>query len=376
MGQRVLMVDDEPRILDAMRRTLRGSYDVATAESGSAGLEVQQAALAAGDPFAVIVSDMRMPGMNGAEFLTAARAADPDAVRIVLSGQADLPSTIAAVNDADLFRFLTKPCEPAELTRALDDALRQHRLVTAERELLERTLRGAVDVLTELLAMAAPGAFSRATRIRALADAGVAAAGCGDDWRLPLAAGLSQIGCIAIPEPVLQAVETGAELSEQEAAMFAAHPGIAAGLLGRIPRLEDVARWVGGQPTAPGAPPPADAAPAATVFAAAVTFLRAYEVTGTAPRAGQKLRDAGYPADLVAALVATARGFAPIGVVREVTARQVHAGMVLEQDVVTVGGMVLVRKGEQVTETLALRLHNFAASVGVVEPISVVEGED
>src|SRR5215211_3563188 len=104
MGDRVLMVDDEPRILDGMRRTLHGSYKILTAESGEAGLELQRQAIEAGDPFAVIVSDMRMPSMNGAQFLTAARAADADAVRLILSGQADLESTIAAVNDADLFR--------------------------------------------------------------------------------------------------------------------------------------------------------------------------------------------------------------------------------------------------------------------------------
>jgi CheY-like chemotaxis protein len=367
------MVDDEPRILDGMRRTLHGSYKILTAESGEAGLELQRQAIEAGDPFAVIVSDMRMPNMNGAQFLTAARAADADAVRLILSGQADLESTIAAVNDADLFRFLTKPCEPADLTRALDDALRQYRLVTAERELLERTLRGTVDVLTELLALAAPEAFSRTGRLRTLADAAATVLGCEDDWRLPIVTGLSQIGCIAIPEPVMHAVEAGTALPEAEAAMFGAHPGVAAALLERIPRLDEVAMWIGRQPTKPG-PPPAGASPAELAFTAAAAYLRGYEETGSAPRAAGLLQEAGYPTAVAQAVKAAAEALRPAGVIREVAAADVRPGMTLEQDVVTVTGMMLVRKGEQVTDTLALRIHNFAESVGVTEPITVIDG--
>jgi CheY-like chemotaxis protein len=372
MGKRVLMVDDEPRVLDAMRRVLRG-YDIVTADSGEAGLERQREAAEAGDPFAVIVSDMRMPGMDGARFLAAARAADPDAVRLILSGQADLEATIAAVNEADLFRFLTKPCEPDELSRALDDALRQHELVLAERELLARTLRGTVDVLTELLSLAAPEAFSRAARLRGLTEAAGTALGCADDWRLPVAAGLSQIGCIAIPGPVMHSVEAGGALPQAEAAMFAGHPELARRLLEHIPRLADVAGWVGRQPVDADAPPPPDAAPAELAFAAAAAFLRALETTGTPARAANRLQGAGYPPVVVQALKDTAAALAPAGVPREVTAAHVRTGMLLEQDVVTVTGMVLVRKGEQVTDTLALRIQNFADSVGVVEPILVID---
>jgi CheY-like chemotaxis protein len=378
VGQRILMVDDETRILDALRRTLRGSYDLTTAASGAEALSAQRKALGENDPFAVIVSDMMMPGMNGAEFLTEARKADPDAVRIILSGQADLQSTIAAVNQADLYRFLTKPVEPGELTRALDDGLRQYRLVTAEKELLEGTLQGAVNVLTELLSMSAPEAFSRTARVKTLVEAGAVAAGVSDDWRLGIAASLSQIGCIALPDLVLRQVELGADLSPAELAMYQAHPRVARGLLERIPRLDDVAKWVGRQPTTPGGPPAKDAELAEIVFAAATSYLCAYESTGTPGKAAHTLFLGGgnYPTPVVDALQRAAASLTATGTIREVTAKQVRPGMVLEQDVVTVTGMVLVRKGERINDTLALRLHNFADSVGVVEPITVIEGVD
>ena len=106
---RILCVDDEPNLLAALERNLFGQFDVVTANGGEAGL----AAIAEGPPFAAIVSDMRMPGMDGAAFLAAARARAPDSVRLLLTGQADATSAIAAINQGAIFRFLCKPCPTA-----------------------------------------------------------------------------------------------------------------------------------------------------------------------------------------------------------------------------------------------------------------------
>lgn len=100
-------------------------------------------------PFAVVVSDMRMPGMDGAAFLATVRHRWPDMVRVLLTSHADVEAAIRVVNDGQIFRFLLKPCEPVTLRRVLHDAVAQHRLLTAERELLERTLQGSVRSLLE-----------------------------------------------------------------------------------------------------------------------------------------------------------------------------------------------------------------------------------
>jgi CheY-like chemotaxis protein len=133
---RVLCVDDEPHVVSALADSLRQSFDVSTATSGSEGLRV----LVDQGPFAVLVSDFCMPGMNGAEFLAQVRYAAPDTVRMLLTGQATVDGAIAAVNEGNVFRFLTKPCPPAVLVRALEDAIEQSRLVTADRLLLEHKL--------------------------------------------------------------------------------------------------------------------------------------------------------------------------------------------------------------------------------------------
>src|ERR1700682_6028519 len=103
---KILFVDDEPELLTSFKRTLRDSYDVETANSGIEGLK----ALAERGPYAVIVADMRMPGMNGIEFLVRASEEAPDSVRLMLTGDADQQTSVEAINKGQIFRFLTKPC--------------------------------------------------------------------------------------------------------------------------------------------------------------------------------------------------------------------------------------------------------------------------
>ncbi|MEM7002107.1 MAG: EAL domain-containing protein [Pseudomonadota bacterium] len=105
LQQSLLLVDDEPSIPRALRRALRGeSYTVHTAHSGPQAIELMQA-----QKIDVVISDFRMPEMNGAEFLEQVRQQYPNTVRMMLSGQADTDAVIAAVNEGNIYKFLTKP---------------------------------------------------------------------------------------------------------------------------------------------------------------------------------------------------------------------------------------------------------------------------
>ena len=392
MSDRVLLVDDEPRLLDGLRRSLHRRYVLSTAASGADGLEALHAAAAESAPFAVVVSDMMMPGMSGAEFLARARPIAPDATLMILSGQADLTSTIAAVNNANLFRFLTKPCEPDTLAHALDAALRQHQLLVSERELLQDTLTGAVDVLTDVLSLASPIASRRTERTRNVVRAVSGLLGLDGDWRLPVAAMLSHLGCIALPEHVLELVEAGAPLGPAERRMWDAHPATGRRLLARIPRLEVVAEWVGAQPmnpddavapmtAAPSGPtgPAGPAGPAddddlcATVLPTVAAFLTLHDAR-TAPRdAARRLEATGrHSPTVLEAVIAAVAELDPRGVVVDTGVGELRPGMVIHGDVRTSTGLVLVREGERVTPALVARLRNFAATVGVQEPFPVL----
>ena len=121
MSRKVLFVDDEPNILEGVRRQLRKLVTLDTATSAEEGLKV----VLENGPYAVVISDMRMPHMNGTKFLIQVREASPDTVRMILSGQADIDSTIAAINDAQIFRFLIKPCSGEHLVSAVEAGLQQ-----------------------------------------------------------------------------------------------------------------------------------------------------------------------------------------------------------------------------------------------------------
>ena len=116
---RVLCVDDEPYVLAALSDTLRRRFEITTAGSGRAALD----AIATQGPFAAVVTDFAMPGMNGAEFLAHARAAAPETVRILLTGYANASDVAAAVADGRILRVLSKPCPPSTLIRTIEECI-------------------------------------------------------------------------------------------------------------------------------------------------------------------------------------------------------------------------------------------------------------
>jgi PAS domain S-box-containing protein len=146
MMDAVLFVDDEPSILAAYQLFLGTNYAVTTADSGDTALR----ALAERGPFAVVVSDLQMPVMDGVRFLAAARAKYPDTVRILLTGQTDLQHAVQAVNTGHVFQFLTKPFDPKALRVAVGAAASEYRRVVAERERSELALRASEERYRQL----------------------------------------------------------------------------------------------------------------------------------------------------------------------------------------------------------------------------------
>ena len=227
MNPRVLLVDDDPNILSAYTRTLRKRFCFDTALGGEEALALIQG----GDPYAVILSDMRMPVMDGIQFLAQARVLAPDTVRIMLTGNADQQTAIEAVNQGNIFRFLTKPCDPETLALSLDAAVKQYELVTAEKELVEGTLKGTLELLVELLAVADPVATSRAQALSPLAQKIAGVLELESPWVAGAAATLSQIGALTLPPGVLGRARAGEPVSGPEAEAVRRLPEISAGLI-------------------------------------------------------------------------------------------------------------------------------------------------
>lgn len=243
MTDKILFVDDDQIVLMTYRRSLRKRFSIETALGGEKGLE----SIDAQGPFAVVVSDLRMPRMDGVEFLSAVKERNADSVLMMLTGYGDAQMAFDAVNAGTVFRFLIKPCPQQTLIKALDAGIAQYKLSITERELLERTLTGCVEVLVDILSLVNPPAFSRATRIKHFVTDIAQQLQLPNQWQLEVAAMLCQVGCVTVSPAILEKDYAGKPLTEDEQHLYGAHPSVGSTLIGHIPRFEPVARMIAGQ---------------------------------------------------------------------------------------------------------------------------------
>jgi len=374
---RILCLDDEPSVLDGLRRTLRSSYEVVTTTEPREALALL--AEKPDDPFAVIISDMRMPGMTGISVLEQAQQLSPDTTRVLLTGDADVQGAIGAINRGNVFRFILKPCPPDPLKSAIAASDEQHRLLRAERELLQDTLKGCVDALMDTLAMAQPALFSRGGRLRRLVKDVSAELDLTDAWQVEMAAQLGEIGAITLPPTALDALQTGTPRDSAEAQMLEALPGLADNVLSRIPRLDAVREIIRRQlPTDrnPVTPLVTGASDAARLMQAvreydALVYRETPADLTLATLTYRKIHD---PAT-IAALATVAGMRLPNEAVREVTIDELLIGHELACDLHTSKGLLLVSRGQVITERLLLRVRNFDASMGLQGKILVADAE-
>lgn len=373
---RVLCVDDEPKVLEGLKLHLRRQYDVHIATSGQAALEL----LAREGPFAVVLSDMRMPGMDGAALLGQIRQRYPDTVRMLLTGQADLDSAIAVVNEGQLFRFLTKPCPPPVLLQAFETGIAQHRLITAERVLLEQTLRRVVQTLTDMLSLTHPLAFGRANRIKRHAVDLARQIGVQKNlWLLEVAAMLSQIGYIILPNETLEKLYQGGIPTEKERAMLERLPAVTEQLLGGIPRLEAVLTILNNQDK-PYQFDPAElevAQVGGAILKIAGDFDTLINQGASAPLALDTLqgRQGRYDPKLLMAFAAIRGPGGQSRQIKEIPILALQVGMVFAEDVRTKSGALLVTRGHEVTPGLIERIYNLQDALSLPAVKMVVAAE-
>lgn len=361
---RILCVDDEPNVLEGLSLNLRRRYRVSTACSGAAALEMleQDASIA------VIISDMRMPVMDGAALLARVRVKVPGATRILLTGQADMTSAAAAVNDGQVFRFLLKPCPPQTLLAVVDAAVDQHRLLITERLLLEETLHGAIKALVDVLALVSPASSGRAIRLRKLATDLATHLGMTERWQVEVAAMVSQIGYLTLSPALAEKIYYGQPLSADERQLADRVPQVGEQLLSNIPRLEPVREILSA--CARPQPPPAArddlVACGARLLRLAIDFDVLESSEGTSASLAIEVlrgRKDAHPPALLEALAAVRGDGSALREVREVRVLDLRAGMIVAEDVKTPSGGLLVARGYEVTDRFLERVWNFAEPV-------------
>lgn len=410
--ERVLVVDDEPHVLSALRRALhKQGFEVLTAPAVPEAL-----ALLAVEPVDAIVSDMRMPGQTGADLLARARQMAPDAVRILLTGHADMQATLEAVNEGEVFRFLTKPWEDALLVQAIREGLERRALererdalreITArqneelrqlneglERKVAERTQQlqatleqlkaltqqlktdfsGTVRLLSSLIE-ARTGITSGCPRAVAQLVRRVAPAlHLGGDTLtdLSFAALLEDIGKVGLPDELLQ--QPFEALSQEARARLLRHPVTGENLLMALPSLAgagEVLRHLYENYDGSGGPRglSGSAIPLASRLLRVLTDFEHYKAGAMElTRLGEELalqrlrrwRGRRYDPDCVDALVEALQGPGPVAQTTAlVSSVQLRPGMVLAQDLLSAAGMLLLAQGHTFDEALIRRIRAY-----------------
>lgn len=357
----LLCVDDEPSVLAGLTRQLRHHFRITTAENGKEALQLLEDTPA---EFAVIMSDMMMPGMNGAEFLRRVREVSPRSVRVLLTGHADADVAAAAINDGAISRYLTKPCPSERLVSTLRDCADSFRRSLIEQEVLDHTLTASVDVLAHTLALASPSGFARIARARDIARELIAVVDPPDSWAVEVAVPLSQAGAITLPQDVLERWAAGHDLSADEQRLVDGVPEASIGLIRGIPRLDVVEQIIRG--AALGA---AERREPARLHCGARIVRLAFEVDNleshglTRTEAVDALRhraaDDGDEAD-ASILGRLADG--PETEVVLVGIDELEPGMVLTCDACGSGGHLLAARGTSVTDAVVARLRHFEAA--------------
>lgn len=226
MTEKILFVDDDPKILTSVRRLLEGHFELHTAGGGTEGLQVLQDK----GPFAVIVSDIKMPGMDGLAFLAKSRDISPESVRMVLTGYANLENAVDAVNSGYVFRFLAKPCSGENLHNAIDEALGQYTMLRdrAEMQTLRRlkdAMEGIITGFVNLVEARDPYTAGHQRSVTLLSVAIAESMGLDADRirGLRFAASVHDIGKVYVPAEFLN---RPGKLTDVEFAIIKTHPKV------------------------------------------------------------------------------------------------------------------------------------------------------
>ncbi len=367
----IMAVDDNPANLKLLEGMLRQQgYQVRSFPRGRLAL-----ASAAENPPELILLDINMPEMTGYEVCERLKANEKlSRIPVIfLSALGEAADKMKAFQSGGV-DYITKPFQFDEVQARVETHIKLQRAQQAEHDLLEKTLSGAVRALTELVHLTAPTLALRSEAIRSIVAHITQRMAIAESWQFELAATLSLIGCITLPDEIFEKAYGCQDLSEEEDRMFRAHPGNGAHLLSNIPRLEAVAEMIRGQQMSKGNGSARGAAElGARMLEIAVEldrrmfrgmpFIAALQQLSTMPdRFDRPMLEAlgDYETPKVASEI------------EQAWVHELRVSMIMAEDVLTKDGkMTIVRKGATLTETLIERISNFRKLRGVQEPIRV-----
>jgi ActR/RegA family two-component response regulator len=381
-NKKILFVDDEKNILNAYKRNLRNQFQIYLADNPATALEI----IKRYGPFACVISDLKMPEMDGLTLLEKIKELAPDTVRILLTGYADLNTAIEAINKGNLFRLLTKPCSMKDMEIAINDAIAQYNLIVSERELLTKTLKGSLNVLIEILSTVQPLVFNFTMRFKSLAKSIAERLKYPNMWEVEISALLMHIGLVSVPADIIEKKLHGLELNSEEEKIFRNHAELGAKLISQIPRLEKIAQNIKLQyepyfvlkekfKESPDRFP----------FVAAVlkTLNDYFELLAKGTPESEAIKKMEnnletYDPAVLGALEAEILGVEKDRTIKLIKLAELQPGMILAKDLRDANNFLLLPKGTKINPIMLSKIANYAKMTKIYEPVEIFEnpGDD
>ena len=357
---KVLFVDDQAKVLDDLKVIVAEVCEAHVALNAEEGLKIFESE----GPFTIVASDQNLPGMNGSEFLAMVNRRDPYCSTMLVTGHADYHDAMRAVNNGHVFRLLDKPYAEQDLLDAIQAGTRQRQLIESEQVLLQETLVGAVNALTETLATVKPLFFGRAQRIKRLSGEIARYLKFPHVWQVESAAVFSQMASITLPEEEAENVFLRKKLRPQIVELVKKFPQVIDHLLGNIPRLDEVREIID---CLMGNPLPYENKAKMEVYQAYRIIDAALEydyleteghdsevILGTL-RGGEKKFDK----DVIEAMSKLLHKSKTRYLVNEVPLEELRVGMRLAEDLSLETAMLVAPKGTDITKHFLQVLHNY-----------------
>lgn len=375
-NKRILIVDDDADILMAYHRNLRKYFTIKTTTDPYEAIDL----IKDSEPFSVILTDYNMPELNGLELLNHIKKIDSEVVKILITGFADLEIAIKALNQNNVFRFITKPIAMDDLIEVLNIGFNQFELVTSEKNLLENTLKGSIKLLIELMSLSNKSVFNKSMRLRKYSKIIADGLNLKRTWDIEISALLSQIGCLSIPIDIIEKKYAGMVLTNDELNLYNSHPEISKNLLKYIPKLEEIAEAILHQNSDFHSYNSLydnyrknDLPLLSRILKIIIDFddFKTHGLDDNTSLSEMKSNSFKYDIEILKVLEKAITGNFISKEIRSIPFKNIRIGMTLADDIRDSKGNILLKNGYEITDVILIQLINASKVRSINEPLKV-----